>query len=345
MDDQQFDPDRWTSRLFRDHERQRAYDGQTGDAFDAWQTAFRSDLRRALGHETIADAGVAAPVPERTDRESCDGYERQRWTIRTETGLRVPFYLLVPDNVDPPYPVAIVAHGHGDAGKELVVGRATTAEQRRQIDEDERDMAVQAVERGYAALAPDMRAMGELSNPADAERGYRTCHTMQLHAQLFGRSLLGDRVWDVTRLLDFVEDRESLDADRIALVGHSGGGAVALFAAAIDGRVDVVAPSSYVCSFEESIAAIDHCECNYLPGILTLGELWDVAGLVAPRPFVAVAGREDRIFPLSGVERAFDRLEEIYEAAGATGRCELYVGDGGHRFYADGVWPFVDEQL
>ncbi|WP_247002402.1 alpha/beta hydrolase [Halosolutus gelatinilyticus] len=345
MDDQQFNPDRWTARLFRDHGRRCAYEGQTGDALRTWRTAFRTDLRRALGHETIADAGVPELDPERNERERRDGYDRQRWTIRTETGLRLPFYLLVPDDADPPYPVALVAHGHGDAGKELAVGRASNEDHRRQIDEDERDMAVQAVERGYAALAPDMRGLGELSNPADAKLGYRTCHTLQLRAQLFGRSLLGDRVWDVTRLVDFVDDRDDLDADRIALTGHSGGGAVALFAAAIDDRIDVVAPSSYFCTFEDSIAAIDHCECNYLPGVLDLGEMPDVAGLVAPRPFVAVAGRDDHLFPVAGVRRAFDRLAEIYEAAGAPDRCELVVRDGGHRYYADGVWPFVDEHL
>lgn len=345
MDDRRFDPERWTARLFRDHARRHAYDDHAGEALRSWRAAFRADLRRALGHDVIADAGVPSLCPERTETDGCDGYERQRWTVRTETDLRVPFYLLVPDDPDPPYPVALVAHGHGDAGKELAVGRAETEEQRRQITEDERDIAVQAVERGYAALAPDMRAMGELSNPADAEMGYRTCHTMQLHAQLFGRSLLGDRVWDATRLVDFVEGRADLDADRIALTGHSGGGAVALFAAAVDERIDVAAPSAYFCTFEDSIAAVDHCECNYLPGVLELGEMWDVAGLIAPRPFVAVAGREDPIFPVEGVERSFDRLAEIYEAAGAPDRCELAVHDGGHRYDADGVWPFVDDHL
>ncbi|WP_123539385.1 alpha/beta hydrolase [Halosimplex salinum] len=345
MDDEQFDPGAWTERLFRDHERRHAYAGQTGEAFRAWQAEFRPALRSVLGHDVIAEADPPPLAPKRTDSATFDRYVRERWTIRPERGFRLPFYLLVPDDSDPPYPVVLVAHGHGDAGKELAVGRAETDEQRRQIADEERDIAVQAVERGYAAIAPDMRAMGELSNPADVERGYRTCHTMQLHAQLFGRSLVGDRVWDVTRLIDFAEGREDLDDARIGLTGHSGGGAVALFAAAVDERVDVVAPSSYFCTFEDSIAAIDHCECNYLPGVLGLGEMWDVAGLVAPRPFVAVAGREDEIFPVEGVHHSFERLVDIYEAAGAIDRCELVVGDGGHRYYAGGVWPFVDEHL
>ncbi|WP_415382178.1 alpha/beta hydrolase family protein [Halosimplex sp. TS25] len=345
MDDSQFDPDAWTARLFRDHERRYAYDGESGDALRSWQAAFRGELRSVLGHDAIADVGVPPLAPARTDSESLDGYERQRWTIQTETDLRLPFYLLLPDDPDPPYPTVLVAHGHGDGAKEVAVGRAETDEQRRQIEEDERDIAVQAVERGYAAIAPDMRGMGELTNPADEEMGYRTCHTMQLHAQLFGRSLVGDRVWDVTRLIDFVEERGDLDAGRIGLTGHSGGGAVTLFAAAVDERIDIAAPSSYFCTFEDSIASIDHCECNYLPGVIGLGEQWDVAGLIAPRPFVAVAGRDDNIFPIEGVFRAFDHLSEIYEAAGALDRCELVVGPGGHRYYADGVWPFVAQHL
>lgn len=343
MNRQQFDADRWTERLFRDHDRRHAYDGQTGEALRSWQAAFRNDLRTVLGFSVIEDASLPGLAPRRLASEEQDGYERQKWTIRTETDFDLPFYLLLPDEPDPPYPVVLVAHGHGERGKELAVGRYETDEQREKIVEDERDIAVQAVDRGYAAIAPDMRAMGELANPADERMGYRTCHTMQLHAQLFGRTLAGDRTWDVTRLLDFVEQRDALDDGRVALTGHSGGGAVTLFAAAVDERVDVVAPSSYFCTFEDSIAAIDHCECNYVPGILRLGEMWDVAGLIAPRPFVAVAGTNDGIFPIDGVHRAFDRLQEIYDGASAPDRCNLYVGNGGHRYYADGVWPFVDE--
>jgi len=345
MDDPEFDQAAWTERLFRDHERRHAYDGQTGEAFRSWQSTFRSDLRSTLGLDVIAGPSIPPRAPERTQRVSLDGYVREHWKIQTETDLRLPFYLLRPDDTEPPSPVVLVAHGHGDAGKDLAVGLAETDEQRREIAENERDIARQAVDRGYAALVPDMRGLGSLSNPTDEALGYRSCHTMQLHAQLFGRSLVGDRVWDATRLLDFVEAREDLDDGRIGLTGHSGGGAVALFTAAVDERVDVVAVSSYFCSFDDSIAAIDHCECNYLPGILQLGELWDVAGLLAPRPFVAVAGREDELFPVEGVIRSFDALLDMYEATGAIDRCELVVGDGGHRYYADGVWPFVAEYL
>lgn len=343
--DEHLYPDRWTERLFRDHERVHAYDGETGTALRAWQNAFRDDLRTALGIPMIERAGVPSLAPERLETASEDGYQRQEWRIRSETDLQLPFSVLVPDDREPPYPITVALHGHGEGGRSITVGRPETDEQREQVREEERDMAVQAVERGYAAIAPTMRGLGELANRADEDLGYRTCHTLQLHAQLFGRSLAGDRVWDVTRLLDFVEARDDLDEDRVVLTGHSGGGAAALFAAAVDERVDVAAVSSYFCTFEDSIAALDHCECNYVPGVAELGEQWDVAGLVAPRPFVAVNGADDHIFPVEGTRRAFEHLETIYEAADAPDRCALHVGDGGHRYYADGVWPFVGEHV
>ncbi|WP_459193229.1 alpha/beta hydrolase family protein [Halosimplex sp. J119] len=341
MDEHRY-PDRWTERLFRDHERHRAYDGQTGEAFQQWQAESREDLRSVLGLPVIEEAGVPSLAAERVETTDEGGYEREEWRLRTESNFRLPVSLLVPDDHEPPYPVAITLHGHGEGGRAVATGRPETDQQRREVEEEERDMAVQAVEHGYAAFAPTTRGLGDLANHADEELGYRTCHTLQLHAQLFGRSLAGDRVWDVTRLLDFVEERDRFDDDRIVLTGHSGGGATTLFAAAIDQRIDVAAVSSYFCSFEESIAAMDHCECNYLPGVLGVGEQWDIAGLIAPRPFIAVNGKEDHIFPIEGARRAFDHLETIYEAADAPEHCALYEGDGGHRYYADGVWPFVE---
>lgn len=335
-------PDGWTRRLFDEHERRHAYDGEKGAALRDWQDEFRADLRDTLGHHVIESAGVPSLSPEHDETVAADGYERQRWTIRTESGFRLPFWLLVPDTGHTPHPVVVALHGHGDGGTAVTVGRPETDEQRHAVTAERRDVAVQAVERGYAVLAPTMRGLGVLANEADERLGYRTCHTLQLHAQLFGRSLVGDRVWDVIRLLDFVEERNDLDDERLTVTGHSGGGAAALFAAVVDERIDVTAISSYFCTFEDSIAAVDHCECNYVPGVLALGEMWDIAGLIAPRPFVAVHGAADDIFPIAGTRRAFDRLKSVYAAADAPDNCALHIGDGGHRYYPDGVWPFVE---
>lgn len=340
MNDQRY-PAEWTTRLFRTTDRCYAFEGETEAAFRTWQDEFREALRSALGFTVIEDSDIPPGNPKLRETTTEATHKRQDWRIQTEPGFWLPFYVLIPDEPNPPYPVAITLHGHGEGGRNVSVGQPKTDEQRTQIRDERRDIALQAVNRGYAAVVPAMRGLAELANRADERLGYRTCHSLQLHAQLFGRSLTGDRVWDTVRLADFIEGRTDLDDGRIIVTGHSGGGAVALFTAAIAEWVDVAAVSSYFCTFEDSIGAIDHCECNYVPDVARLGELWDIAGLVAPRPLIALNGAEDEIFPIEGAERAFDHLTSIYAAAGAPEHCELYIGEGGHRYYPDGVWPFV----
>lgn len=66
-----------------------------------------------------------------------------------------------------------------------------------------------------------------------------------------------------------------------------------------------------------------------------------MAGLIAPRPFCAIAGQEDPIFPIQHVQEAYQRLKQVYTVAGVPERCQLYVGDGDHRYYRQGAWPFI----
>lgn len=345
MDGPHFQPARWTEHLFETHPRRYGWNGETGTAFESWQSDFRAALKETLGFGAIEAHGRSELRPKRLSSVEEYGHTREKWVIQSEPGFHVPFYLLTPGDVDGPLPVVFALHGHGHTGKELYAGRFETEAQRSSIEEGERDIGVQAVRRGYAAIVPDMRGFSELSYHEDFSAGVKSCRDMQMHAQLFGRTLVGERVWDVTRLIDFAEGREELDDGRIAITGNSGGGTVSVFAGAVDGRIGVVAPGSYFCTFEASIGSIHHCECNYIPGLLELGEMWDVAGLVAPRAFIAINGREDGIFPIDATRRSFDRLSKIYEANDIADRCELFVGSQGHRYYKDGAWPFISAHL
>ena len=345
MDEPHFMPGRWTERMFADHERRFAYDGERAEQFDRWQTAFRDALRETLGFNVISERTIPPLSPKRLETVESYGYRREKWVLTAEAGVHVPFYLLVPDGASGPLPVVLAVHGHGHTGKEQYVGRVASASAHEKNEVGERDIGLQAVRRGYAAVVPDMRGFSELSAYDDFADGTSSCRTMQMHAQLFDRTLVGDRVWDVARLIDFVEDHEDLDDDRIAITGNSGGGTVSLFAAAADERIDVAVPASYFCTFEDSIGSIRHCECNYVPGVLRLGEMWDVAGLIAPRPFLAINGKEDAIFPIEATRRSHQQLSQIYEAVDAADRCRLHVGGGGHRYYKDAAWAFIDQYL
>lgn len=320
------------------------FSARTHGEFVVWQETLRTALKDALGLGLMESMTRVPPDSCLDESVACEGYVRQKWSIATEPGVRVPFYLLLPagaglrpEGRKCRRPVVLALPGHGP-GKVLPAGVEPS--------EGERDYGVQAVRRGYIALVPELRGFGELMRADDRKEGKTwSCRTRQMHALLFGRCLIGERTWDLLRLIDWLLTRDDVDSGRIAVTGNSGGGMVALFAAACETRIAAAVPSCYFCTFFDSIVSIHHCECNYVPGILNLGEMWNVGGLVAPRPMLVVAGREDPIFPIAGFERSYERLARIYQVAGASDNLEQFIGSEGHRYYPERVWPFLAERL
>ena len=338
-----FDFDDHFGTLMRACDGEFRFRGRTEADVRRWQSPFRERLRDALGLTNVErDLAGFVPAGELIAAEDLGSYTRESWLVRTEPTAPLPCYLLRPKAAAGRLPLVLTPHGHGHP--HVYVGLYHSPREREHIREGERDIAVQAVEQGYLVIAPTARAFGQTRSPADAERGaVSSCRLQLMHDLLVGRTPIGDRVWDASRLIDWAIAHRGADGDRIAITGNSGGGTVSLFAAACDTRIAVAVPGCYFNTFAGSIGSIRHCDCNYVPGILRLGEMPDVAGLIAPRHFLAVAGRDDPIFPIAHTRSAFARLADIYRAASAAGRCHLYVGDGGHRYYKERVWSFVAE--
>ena len=66
------------------------------------------------------------------------------------------------------------------------------------------------------------------------------------------------------------------------LMGESGGGTATYYTACIDDRFELYVPIVALCTYEESIMAISHCTCNYIPGIAKYFDMGDLAILIAP---------------------------------------------------------------
>jgi hypothetical protein len=128
-------------------------------------------------------------------------------------------------------------------------------------------------------------------------------------------------------------------------MGNSGGGTVTYYAACIDERIRIAMPSCSFCTYADSVFRIYHCPDNFLPGILRVADMSDLAALIAPRHLIVVAGETDDIFPIDGVRRAHANAENIYRAFDASDRISLVVGNGGHRFYANQAWAVVRDVL
>ena len=314
----------------------------TREGLFAWQAKFRPELRNILGLDNMeSDLANYVPKAEQLETLEMDSHIRECWYLWVEPTVPLPFYLLRPKEITKKLPLILAPHGHNHP--HIYAGIAHSDKEEKEMIEGERDIARQAVvEEGYIAIAPTTRAFGETRTDTDKQKNNtHSCRHQLVHSILVGRTPIGERVWDISRLIDWSIDNLPVDAERIAITGNSGGGTISLFAAACETRIAVAVPSCYFCTFEGSIGTIRHCECNYVPGVMRLGEMYDVAGLVAPRPFCAISGRDDPIFPIQHVEFAYQRLKEIYAVAGVEDRCELFIGEGGHRYYKAGAWQFV----
>ncbi|MFT3676029.1 MAG: alpha/beta hydrolase family protein [Chitinophagaceae bacterium] len=323
-------------------ERRFSFENKGTAGWQQWQSDARAALTALLGLDQMKRqmAGFR-PSGKLLRQENADGFVRQFWVVNTEPTVPLPLIVLLPSGKKGPLPLVLTPHGHGRSTQAYAGVFADSAEQA-SIRAGERDVAVQAVKEGYIAIAPATRAFGETRTEEDIKEDKPfSCRIQLMHDLLLGRTPVGDRVWDMQRILDWAIANFDIDTSRVAITGNSAGGTVTLFTAAVDTRFTIAAPASYFSTFEGSIGSITHCDCNYIPGILNWGRMSDVAGLIAPRPISVIHGKKDEIYPIAETRKAFDQLRKIYEAAGAGSHLQLYEGAEGHRYYQAGAWPFI----
>jgi len=311
-----------------------------GQAIEPWQKELRARLIGLLGGFPESNVNLNAREIERRETAA---YTLSKIVFTSEPRAEVPCYLLTPTGGDLPYPAVICLQGH-TPGMHISIGEARDETERNSIAGD-RDFAVQAVNRGFVALAIEQRCFGERTETLQKKRAADTCHDAAMHALMLGRTLLGERIWDVKRGIDYLETLPEVDRERICCMGNSGGGAVTFYTACVEPRIALAVPSCFFCTYADSIMTIYHCADNYIPGILKVAEVGDLAGLVAPRRLIVVAGEQDDIFPIEGVHKAFEKAKSIFTAAGCAENCQLVVGAEGHRFYASLAWPLILKML
>jgi dienelactone hydrolase len=279
-----------------------------------------------------------------------DDFDEIRFSFESEPNFWVPAHLLFPKDASTykKIPLVICLQGHS-TGMHISLGRPKYPGDDETIKSGDRDFALQAVKRGYAAAIIEQRGFGELKTDIAPSAG---CHQVAMQAFMLGRTLIGERIYDVSRLIDVIEKSGdildkfySIDLNKIGIMGNSGGGTTAYQAACVEKRIKVAMPSCYFNTYFDSIMSLHHCTCNYIPDILKYMEMPDQALMIAPRPLIIVSGKNDNIFPLEAVQRGFETVKQIYAKAGAPDNVTLIVGSGGHRFYADDSWGIFDNYM
>jgi dienelactone hydrolase len=277
------------------------------------------------------------PLEPRIDgEEDCGGYLRRKVSIQVQPGDRMPAYLLIPKTRRGAVPAVICFYGTtGGSGKRTTVGLSGPRPDDPPVPN--RGFAVDMVEAGFVAMAPDFLRDGERihegDTPYDTTRFYEKFPNWSIH---------GKDAWDTMRAIDYLETLDFVDGRRIGMIGHSYGGHSTIFAAALEPRIKVAVANGPVSAFREHgmhwAVPKDGRNSQSLPAMrpyileperplpVTFGE---ITALVAPRPLmVGQAAGERR--PIE--EQNCAVVRQVYADAGKPEQVRYVWYAGDHDF-------------
>jgi plasmid stabilization system protein ParE len=343
IDVRKFDSAAWTLERYKSAPLRMTFQATDRAQAEAWQKALRAKVTELLGGFPASRTELNAQSLETREFQN---HKREKVIFESRPGLGVLAYLLTPTAAKAPLPVAICIPGHG-RGADDIVGIDAAGKENITDSGYQHEFALQAMERGMAALAIEPLAFGCRRDAAAKQKGLdvTSCQPAAGAALLFGETMIGWRVYDVMRAIDWIETRPELDAQRVGCIGISGGGTCTLFAAALEPRIRAALVSGYLNTFRDSILSLAHCMDNYVPGILNWAEMYDVAGLIAPRALFAESGERDPIFPVAASRESFARVKKVYAAFEAEANVDQEVFAGGHTFRGVRGLPFLAKAL
>lgn len=341
-DESNLDPVRWTLQQYQSAPLQLTFRARTRNEAEAWQQQLRAKLTELIG-------GFPAKTPlhpKTLEVRDFRGYKREKFVFESRPGVAVIGYLLTPSAKEPPHPTMICIPGHG-RGVDDIVGIDENGNDRTDKPGYQHDFAIQAVEHNLAAVAIEPLAFGYRRDPISKSKGptHTACEPAAGSALLLGQTMIGWRVWDVMRTIDWIATRPELDHNRVGCMGISGGGTCTQFSTALDTRIKAAFISGYLNTFRDSIMSVSHCIDNYVPGILNWAENYDIAGLIAPRPLFSEGGNHDPIFPVNATRDSFAKVRKVYEVFGAPHNAQQEIFEGKHEFHGVEGLPFMARVL
>ena len=202
--------------------------------------------------------------------------------------------------------------------------------------------AAQLADRGFITYAPQ--------NPYIGQDAFRV---IQRKANPIKWSLFSLIIRQHERTLDWLAELPFVDADRLGFYGLSYGGKTAMRVPAV---LDRYACSICSADFNEWIvknATFDSRYSYMFTGEYEMPEFdlgntfnyGEMAGLIAPRPFMVERGHDDGVAPDEWVAHEFAVIRRLYVQLGIADRTEIEFFDGGHQINSAGTFGFLHRHL
>ncbi len=238
-----------------------------------------------------------------------DQYLVEKIYFQSRPGFYVTANLYIPRHRAFPAPGVLFTCGHSD------IGKASDLYQ---------DACIGLALKGYVVLSIDPSGEGERIEYFNKKTKKETVLGPVSQHYYLGRPMFllnqtfsGLRVWDAMRALDYLVSRKEVDTSRLAAVGNSGGGQMALLITAVDPRIKVCAAGHPGGQMEK----------NYLTGQNLIDR--QIFSLIAPRPVRIIVGRKSGEAPYH-----LKKIEDIQLFDQGLGyskdRAQMVLVDGVH---------------
>jgi dienelactone hydrolase len=310
-----------------------------------WARVYAADPRSDFLR--IIDRPRAPLSAEIKSQPASGGLAQFHFAFAADAEQRVPGILLKNTTSIGRRPVVIVLHGTGGTKNDYL------------------PLLRELARRGFIGITIDGRYHGERSKAGKGAAEYmeaivRAWHDGKEHPLFY------DTVWDVMRLIDYLETRDDVDATRIGLMGISKGGIETNLCAAVDTRIAVAVPCIGVQSFRWALdndkwqarvgtiqeafdATVKDAGAEkpdgmftrkfydrIVPGIYSEFDGPAMLPLIAPRPLMTINGDSDDRTPLQGLKLCTDAAGTAYRSAGAEDHFVVRIQQNtGHKVNPD----------
>jgi dienelactone hydrolase len=255
-----------------------------------------------------------------------DGFMLETWDLDLNGLEKVPAYVARPKGLSGRAPGVVFDHSHGGG---YTIGKQEFLEGRTYLQPV--PYAKVFTDLGYVAVCIDHWVFGERSHTTELD---------MFKAMLWqGRVLWGMMVYDSLRAVDWLVQRPDVDASRIATVGMSMGSTMAWYLAALDERIKVTADICCLTEFRtllEKKGLSGHGVYYYVPSLLKHFTTSEINALIAPRAHLGLAGLQDKLTPVEGLDIIERDLNRVYAQAGHPERWKLLRYDVAHQETPEG---------
>ena len=317
----------------------------------AWGNSAISDFDewRRVARQKVLDCMLLPPSPPVggvTSRvlfeEQRDGYRARKIEIQLSRYYTVPAYVLIPDGKGP-FPAVNALHDHGAhllIGKEKMIRPLACEDSTVIRDAQEWSAGYEGqffgdylARHGYVVFSADAPMWGERGQQEGPRRD--RYDMIAGNMMMYGIDLSAYMTYDDLAGTEFLARMPEVDARRIACVGWSMGGYRAWMLAALSDRIRCGASVCWLTTTDEQLSfKYSRTEnggfANCLPGLRRWLDYPHIASMACPKAMLFINGRQDKLFPVPGVEKAFRIMHDVWQSQGADSRLQTELWDIPH---------------